>query len=714
MGLRLAAALAVAAAAVLALAGCNRIDASRGGEGRLAPAGPNVLLITIDTLRADHVGAYGAQGAETPALDGLAREGVLFETAIATAPLTLPSHTSILTGMTPPRHAVRQNGIFRLDESYETLAERFRDAGYDTGAVIGAIVLDARYGLDQGFDFYDATMSSRRASETGYPERSAEEVTEVALHWLGARERRFFLWLHYYDPHAAYSPPASFEQRFAGRPYDGEIAYADEQIGRVFQALRASGEWERTLVVATSDHGESLGEHGERTHAYTLYDAVLHVPLVLRGPGIPAARRVREVVSAVDLAPTILARAGLAPFAEADGRDLSPLWEREPGFEERPAYAETLATQLDHGWAPLFALRTSRHLYVRAPRAELYDVQRDPRQLTNLLDDPLPPAAEAAAVLDEALEGELAREREANRLALDSSTREQLRALGYTLAEGPMPANRMDPKDGLRLLEPFVIADAEYSLGHLEEAERHATQLLSELPESPQIHDLLARIYIDMGKPALAVAHAETAVRLLPAAGKYHDRLGLARLAAGDLPGAVAAYEKALECDPTISDARAGLMWRAALGGSIEDAAAEAAMAVELAPENARIRVRIAETWDRLGHYDRALEDYRAALALDGANFEAHMGLAIELARMGDVSEAEAHFAQAEEGEVRLDSRMRLAIAWAGRGEAARSEKILRGLMASHPDFEAPRRVLAVLLERTGRGEEASRLVDGR
>jgi tetratricopeptide (TPR) repeat protein len=416
----------------------------------------------------------------------------------------------------------------------------------------------------------------------------------------------------------------------------------------------------------------------------------------------------------MDVAPTILAHAGLEPLADADGRDLSTLWEAQPGFEQRPAYAETLATQLDHGWAPLFAMRSDRHLYVRAPRAELYDVLEDPRQLANLLEDPSQEASETAARLDQRLDTELAREREANRIALDAATREQLRALGYTLAEGPVPANRMDPKDGLRLVEPFVIADAEYALGNLEVAETRARQLLSELPKSPQVHDLLARIYIDQGKVGLAVAHAETAVRLLPAAGRYHDRLGLARLAAGDKAGAVAAYQKALECDPTIFDAHAGLMWRAALGGSIEDAARQAEKALELAPENARIRIRIAETWDRLGQYDRALEAYRAALELDGSNPEGHMGMAIELARLGEVSEAERHFSQAGEAAERADSLMRLAIAWAGRGEAARSEAILRGLMTSRPEFEPARRVLAVLLERTGRGEEAGRLGEER
>jgi Tfp pilus assembly protein PilF len=549
-------------------------------------------------------------------------------------------------------------------------------------------------------------MTSRRASETGYPERTAEEVSEAALRWLAARERRFFLWVHYYDPHAAYRPPAPFAERFAGRLYDGEIAYVDEQIGRVFRALRRSGEWDRTLVIATADHGESLGEHGERTHAYTLYDAVLKVPLILRGPGVPAARRVPEVVSAIDLAPTVLALAGLAPLGGADGRDLSPLWSAESGLEERPAYAETLATQLDHGWAPLFALRSARHLYVRAPRAELYDVGADPRQLENLLDDPSRVPAGLVGGLEQRLESVRAREGKASRLALDAETREQLGALGYALAEGPVPVNGMDPKDCLRLVEPFVIADAEYSS---ETSKRPSgARAPSELPRAPAARSPGAHLHRQ--GTSLATHHAEAAVRLMPAAGRYHDRLGTARLAAGDLAGAVASYEKALECDPSIFDARAGLMWRAALGGSIEDAARDAARAAEMAPGDARIRVRIAETWDRLGQYDRALLSYQAALALEAENDEAHMGAAIELARLGDVSEAESHFSRAGEAAERADSRMRLAIAWAGRGEAARAEAILRGLMASHPDFEASRRVLAVLLERTGRGEETRRL----
>jgi tetratricopeptide (TPR) repeat protein len=355
-------------------------------------------------------------------------------------------------------------------------------------------------------------------------------------------------------------------------------------------------------------------------------------------------------------------------------------------------------------------VRTDRHLYVRAPRPELYDVEQDPRQLVNLLDDPSQAAAEAAGILDRSVDAALAAERETSRLSLDAETREQLRALGYAAAEGPVPESRMDPKDGLLLLESYVIANAEYSLGQLAQAEARATRLLSEIPESPQLHDLLARIHMDSGNFTLAAAHAETAVRLMPAAGRYQDRLGLVRLTSGDVAGAVAAYQKALELDPTIYDAHAGLMWRAALGGSIEDAARDAARAVELAPSDPRIRVRIAETWDRLGQYDRALESYRAALALDPASPDGHMGAAIQLARMGDVADAESHFSRAGEAAEKADSLMRLAIAWAGRGEATRAEKVLRGLMASHPEIEASRRVLAVLLERTGRADEAAQL----
>jgi arylsulfatase A-like enzyme len=265
--------LLLAAGGIAAL-GCNRVDlAASPDSGR-----PSVLLVTIDTLRADHVGVYGAVQAETPRLDALAAAGTRFENAIASTPLTLPSHASLLTGLDPPRHGVRHNGVYRLDGEIETLAERFRAAGYATGAVTGAVVLARRYGLDQGFQSYDDGTSSRRSGAGGFLERRAAEVTERALAWLAQATRPFFLWVHYYDPHHDYRPPQPFAERFSASPYDGEIAYVDTQLGRLLDGLEPGGSHRETLILVTSDHGESLGEHGESTHAYTLYDAVLRVP----------------------------------------------------------------------------------------------------------------------------------------------------------------------------------------------------------------------------------------------------------------------------------------------------------------------------------------------------------------------------------------------------------------------------------------------------
>jgi len=275
---------------LLGLPGCNWLRAGRTN-------GPSVLLVTIDTLRADHVGAYGAKDVATPTLDALAARGVVFEEAMAAVPLTLPSHASILTGQYPPTHGVRHNAVFVLDDAIETLAERFQAEGFATGAVIASAVLDPEFGLTQGFDHYDADIPQDRATSAGFFERPAAAVTDAALRWLGAESGRFFLWVHYYDVHAAYRPPEPFATRFAALPYDGEAAYVDQEIGRLLGELDRSGRLASTLVAVTSDHGEGLDEHGEGSHSYFIYDSVLHVPLILAGPGVPAGRRVPRVVS---------------------------------------------------------------------------------------------------------------------------------------------------------------------------------------------------------------------------------------------------------------------------------------------------------------------------------------------------------------------------------------------------------------------------------
>ena len=349
------------------------------GPSTPPPAPPsNLLLITLDTVRADRLGAYGAAGAATPALDGMARAGVRFEQAIAAAPLTLPSHATILTGLPPTRHGLRHNGAGRLADPIDTLAERLRAAGYDTAAFVGAFVLDRRFGLDQGFALYDDEIPRGATAPHLEAERPASAVVERALGWLAEREGRpFFAWVHLYDPHAPYAPPEPFRSRFPAQPYEGEIAAVDAQVGRLLAEIESRGWSDRTLVAVAGDHGESLGEHGEATHGLLLYEATLRVPLLLRGAGLPAGGVVRAPVGLTDLGPTLAGLLGRDMAPPQGGRDLSA--DLRAGREPAPAdlYSETEYPR-SFGWAALAALRRGGWKLIAGPRPELYDLSLDP------------------------------------------------------------------------------------------------------------------------------------------------------------------------------------------------------------------------------------------------------------------------------------------------------------------------------------------------
>jgi arylsulfatase A-like enzyme/Flp pilus assembly protein TadD len=687
---------ALALAALLALGGCNRIAALRA-----APKGPNLLLVTIDTLRADHVGAYGAVDAQTPVMDRLAAEGTRFATAISSAPLTLPSHASILTGLYPPRHGVRYNGISRLPPSFDTMTERLRDAGYATGAVIGAYVLAGKFGLDQGFEYYDDETRLQGDSA----QRPASEVTALALDWLERAERPFFLWVHYYDPHEGYTPPEPFATRFAGRPYDGEIAYADSELGRLVDDLSARGELDRTLVVLTSDHGESLGEHDELTHSYTLYDAVLAVPLIFSGPGVPAKRLVEGVVSLVDVAPTLYSLLGIAPVGGLDGVDLSPLWSGSSDPSDRFAFAETLTTRLEHGWSPLFAIRTRQHHYVRAPRPELYEVASDPAQVRNRIEiEPAPPEVGA---LDAEITRILADQVSHPYQSADDETRDQLRALGYLLPEQEVPETGMDPKDGLVALRDldYRAGDAAYAAHDLERAESIFARVVERMPGSTYARGMLALCYLQTGRAPKAIPHLEAALRLSPElADNYTSLLGEAQLLTGDLDAALASYEKAARLNSENSTAQVGLMLRALRGGSVAEAEAHAARALQITlGGDVGAHLNIGRNWERLGEWGRALASFERALEIDPDSSLAHLNLAILLARLGRLDEVASHLEAAGSLHESPTARNRLGVAYASAGHADRAEAIFRELIADYPDYPSPRQNLAALLRQANR-----------
>jgi choline-sulfatase len=418
-----------------------------------APAAPeSVVLITLDTTRADRLSPYGFMNVSLPHLERLAGEGVVFDQATSVAPMTLPAHTSLFTGLLPPRHGVRDNADQPLAETETTLAEILRARGLRTGAFVGSVVLDPLRGLKQGFDEYQGVHSTGR-NALAVRQRRADAVVDDALRWLGAAAGPpSFLWVHLYDAHVPYDPPEPYASIYGHNPYVGEIAFADSQIGRLLDALDARRLMERTVVIVAGDHGESLGDHGEEDHGVFVYESVLRIPLIIRAPGV-SPRRVAAVVRLTDVMPTVLDLLGIPP-PRADGVSLVDLLTGRRSTLDLEAYSESEYPRR-LGWSPLRALRDGRFKLIDAPRPELYDLDRDPFEERNLYDERGATAAAMARRLQVLARSPSATGRE-SATALPSRLTAELAALGYvgTLAPRPSRVSALlpDPKDciGLR------------------------------------------------------------------------------------------------------------------------------------------------------------------------------------------------------------------------------------------------------------------------
>ena len=511
-----------------------------GGE---AEARPDILLVTIDTLRADRVGCYGRTGAETPVIDGLAARGVRFEHSIAHQPLTLPSHASILTGLTPLRHGVRDNAGFVLAEGTPTLARWLTAAGYEAGAFVSAFPVHSRFGLAQGFGAYDDRFPrGTDAARPAYVERRGDATTAAALAWLRGSPgggRPVFAWVHLFDPHAPYDPPEPFASRFKGREYEGEIAFADQQVGVLVEAWR-SARGREPVVVVTSDHGEGLGEHGEPTHGLFIYDSTIRVPLVLAGSGIPAGRVPGTLARGIDVAPTLLDLAGVAIPGSVEGRSLRPAWERNDTRDE-PAYIESLFGRLGFGWAPLYGWRVGRLMYIDAPAAELYDVAEDPAQLRNLA----PARTEDARRLQQAVRAAAASAVPLAQVSQPREARERLRGLGYLEggAAGAPPSLR-DPKDmaavAIRIEEAIAVERADPP-----RAAREFRAVLEQDPANPMARRHLAVALNAAGRHDEAIEEVRRLVTAGDASEETAVFLGDSLRLAGRLPEALGVLEHA-------------------------------------------------------------------------------------------------------------------------------------------------------------------------
>ena len=542
--------------------------------GRAAAAEPparplNVLLISIDTCRPDHLSAYASGHAATPNIDAVARGGVLFRQAYTTNPLTLPAHTSMLTGVTPLVHGVHDNNNDRLAASVVTLAERLHGDGLATAAFIGAFVLDSQFGLARGFDVYDDRFKVPvGAGYASYAERRADEVSRGAIAWLEQhREAPFFLFVHYFDPHQPYVPPAPFDARYADAPYDGEIAFTDQEIGHLLDALARLRLADSTLVVITGDHGQAFGEHGEEMHGFLVYQPTIRVPLIMRAPGGRRGAVVDEPVSLVDVVPTVLALRGMAVPPELEGRDLSALVSgRGQPPPPHDLYFECVVPA-EYGCTAIRGLVRGRWKYLRSATSALYDLSDDPGETR----DRAPAEVETARSLGERLDGLLAAAQHAPAAAapLDAGTAERLKALGYLAVDVAGGPTHADATACLDLYTRATTAQGLFSVGRFDDAVAAMRTLVAEHPEYASGYSLLGDIALQQGRFPEAAQHLERYLALIEGAPEAqagrarraydrahaHNGLGNALQAMNRMDEAKMHYVKALRLMPAFGEA---------------------------------------------------------------------------------------------------------------------------------------------------------------
>ncbi len=644
---------------------------SRGAQADLRTiAGQNVLLITIDTLRADAMSSYGGP-ASTPALDQLAADGVRFTFAHAHAVITLPSHTSIFTGEYPYQHGVRENSGYRVAPGARTIATMLKHAGYATGAFVGAFPLHSRFGLNQGFDVYDDRFGETRApTEFVMPERPATAVVPLARDWIATqRDQRWFAWVHVFDPHAPYRPPPPFDRQYAERPYFGEVAATDAALAPLLDDVRASGR--PTIVIVTGDHGEALGDHGEETHGLFAYESTLRVPLIIAEEGTHATRPVDEVSNVparhVDLLPTIMDAVGQTTPSGLPGRTLLPAAERRDSAPPRPSYFEAMAAMLNRGWAPLTGVLANRDKYIDLPIEERYDLARDPGEQTNLAGK-APDRERVLLATLRAFSAALPGERRSE----DPEALARLRALGYVSGSAPVKTHYTEADDPKRLVD---IAQAIhrgvelYSRRKLDEAAQVYRQILARRPDMALAYQHLAFVEWERGNLKGAVdvmqqalragvthtavltqlgnylaesGHAVEAVRLLEPLAKDPsadadtlNALGIAYAQTGRKADAARVFERVLAVTPDSGIPLANLGVLALERNDLATARARFERAIRVDPTSSQAAGGLGVVLLRTGDHTGAVEAWKQAYQLDATNFDALYNVGMTLARDG-------------------------------------------------------------------------------
>jgi arylsulfatase A-like enzyme/Flp pilus assembly protein TadD len=629
------------------------VSCQRPREAASRPLRPlNVVVITIDTLRPDHLHCYGYDKIETPTLDQIAQSGVLFEKGVTQTPLTPPSHASIFTGLNPPTHKVRDTGGFVLSPSIPTLASLLQQQGWDTAAFISSAVLKKKFGFEHGFAVYDDQMPRPGNAQDFLEdaERRAGDTVDHAIKWLeGRSDKPFFLWVHLYDPHAPYAPPSPFREQYKDRPYDGEIAYTDHEIGRLMEGLRRKSPVEKTLVAVLSDHGESLGEHGEFSHGVFLYDSTLRIAFLLAGPGVPPGLRVPQQARTIDFLPSILELMGGAAPAGIEGSSLVPLLHGKDA-NSAISYAETLYPKINLGWAELRGIRTNQWKYIRAPKPELYDLSRDPQESKNVLAEHASEVRMLEAQL--AAASHSAGSEKVETTPMDERTLEQLKSLGYTSGftsrSYDLNGQGADPKDRVAILKLMDAAEQPRS-------GLSAGQRIESLQQAVRLDPSNPLLYYSLGAKLEKAGRYDEALKLYRAAlengidkghGRLHSRLGDLLVHLGKKAEAIPEYEESVRMNPSDVSTQANLATAYLERGRLADAERVLKGIVAIEPDNAAAQNGLGVLSIQRQDGNAARGYFERAVALDPELVDAHLNLGLLYKMAGDKARARASFEQ--------------------------------------------------------------------
>ena len=725
--------LIVSVAIAASMTGCSRDDAQdqmaatrSEWRGEIAPSDLNVILVTIDTLRSDRVSSYGSNLVDTPNIDSFASDGVLFSNAASTVPFTLPAHSSILTGLYPPGHGVRENVGYTLDDSIPTLAEVLSEGGWSTAGFVSAFVLDRRWGIGRGFDHYfdDFDLAEFDTPNLSSVQRSGDVTIGEAVRWIDGRpqDAPFFLWLHLYDPHDPYTPPEPFKSQYPAHPYDGEVAYTDSLIGDFRKALEERGLLARSLVVLTADHGEGLGDHGEASHGFFVYDSTIHVSLIMRPPSDSGAGRVVDTaVSHVDIFPTILDSVGLAAPKAVHGQSLLPMIAGENVELDRGVYSESLYPLLHYGWAPLRAIRTDSRKLISAPRPEVFDVVADPREVRNLsLDQP-----DITADLEQRL-ADLRSKIESDAPAagaapdIDSETLAQLQALGYAAGQGGVSLEdetdrpRADPKDKITIHRTIMRAQS-MMRDDEEKAEKTLLAVLETDPDVLDAHQMLGHLSTTQHRFNDALEHFRHALELDPAHKNSLMGMASSYRALGSKEEALVGYRRVLEVsgpDTRASLAIADIEFNL---GRFDEAVKALEEAAETTEAPALIHNKLGEVRAEQGRSGDAMTLFAKAIGEKKDFALPHFNLAVLYEEGGDAQRAIAEYERAIELAPKYhEAQFNLGRLFGYLGQVDRQQELWEASIVSNPKFVQGYYYLSkLLMDRggdLGKAEELARL----